>query len=89
MSIYCGQTAGWIKMPLGMEVYLGPGHTVLMGPSSKGAQHSSPLCGPCLLCPNNRPSQLLLSDELLFYDLQTDDRLDENNFYLCMLRAPD
>ena len=24
-----GQTAGWIKMPLGMEVGLGPGHIVL------------------------------------------------------------
>jgi len=27
--VYCGQTAGWIKMPLGMEVGLGPGHIVL------------------------------------------------------------
>jgi len=27
----CGQTAGWIKMPLGMEVVLGPGHIVLDG----------------------------------------------------------
>jgi len=32
--IYCGQTAGWIKMPLGTEVDLGPGHTVLDGASS-------------------------------------------------------
>jgi len=23
--VYCGQTAGWIKMPLGTEVGLGPG----------------------------------------------------------------
>jgi len=29
--VYCGQTAGWIKMALGMEVGLGPGHTVLDG----------------------------------------------------------
>ena len=29
--IYCGQTAAWIKMPLGMEVGLGPGHIVLDG----------------------------------------------------------
>jgi len=28
---YCGQTAWWIKMPLGMEVGLGPGHIVLHG----------------------------------------------------------
>ena len=26
--IYCGQTAPWIKMPLGMEVGLGPGRIV-------------------------------------------------------------
>jgi len=27
--VYCGQTAGWIKMALGMAVGLGPGHIVL------------------------------------------------------------
>jgi len=27
--VYCSQTAGWIKMPLGTEVGLGPRHTVL------------------------------------------------------------
>ena len=29
--VYCGQTAGWIKMPLGVEVGLCPGHIVLHG----------------------------------------------------------
>ena len=29
--VYCGQRTGWIRMPLGMEVGLGPGHTVLDG----------------------------------------------------------
>ena len=29
--VYCGLTAGWIKIPLGMEVGLGPGHIVLDG----------------------------------------------------------
>ena len=29
--MYCGQTAGWIKMLLGMEVGFGPGHIVLDG----------------------------------------------------------
>ena len=29
--VYCRQTAGWIKMPLGMEVGLGPGDIVLDG----------------------------------------------------------
>jgi len=27
--VYCGQTAGWIKMPLGMDVGLRPGRIVL------------------------------------------------------------
>jgi len=27
--VCCGQTAGWIKMPLGREVGLSPGHFVL------------------------------------------------------------
>jgi len=29
--VYCGQTAGWMKMALGMEVGLGPDHIVLDG----------------------------------------------------------
>ena len=29
--VYCGQTVGWIKMSLGMEVGLGPGDIVLDG----------------------------------------------------------
>ena len=29
--LYCRQTVGWIKMKLGMEVGLGPGHIVLDG----------------------------------------------------------
>jgi len=29
--VYCGQTAGWIKTPLGTEVDLGSGHFVLDG----------------------------------------------------------
>ena len=29
--VYCGQTAGWIKMPLGSEVRLGSGDIVLDG----------------------------------------------------------
>ena len=40
--VYCGQMAGWIKMALGMEVSLGPGHIVLDGdpapPSPKRRQ---------------------------------------------------
>jgi len=39
--VCCGQTVGWIKMPFGTEVGLGPGHVVLDGdpaPPRKGAQ---------------------------------------------------
>jgi len=34
--VYCGQTAIWIKMALGMEVGLGPGHIVLASLPKKG-----------------------------------------------------
>jgi len=33
--MYCGQTAGWIKMALGMEVGLGPVHTVQDGDTAR------------------------------------------------------
>jgi len=61
--VYCGQTAGWIKMPLGTKVGLNPGRIVLDGdPASPRMGHNSPpLFCPCLLWPNGRPSQLLLS----------------------------
>jgi len=40
--VYCGQTVGWIRMPLGMVVGIGQGHFVLDGnpaapPQKKGA----------------------------------------------------
>jgi len=51
---YCGQTAGCIKMPLGMEVGLGLRDIVLDGdpalPPPKGAQ--SPIFGQYPLWPN-------------------------------------
>jgi len=52
--VYCGQKVGWIKMKLGKEVRLGPGHIVLDGDPAhrlpKG--HSPPIFDPCLLWPN-------------------------------------
>jgi len=61
--VYCGGTLGWIKMPLGTEVDLGPGDTVLDGIQlAHGKGHNSaPFLGPCLLWPNGRPFQQLLS----------------------------
>jgi len=41
--IYCGQTAGWMKTPLGTEADLGPGHIVLdRDPAPPQKRHSSP-----------------------------------------------
>ena len=37
---YCGQTAGCIKMPLGMEVRLNPGDCFRWGPTSPPKRHS-------------------------------------------------
>jgi len=39
-QVYCGQTAGWIKMPLGMEVNLGSGNIVRWGCSFPRKVHS-------------------------------------------------
>ena len=51
--VCCGQTAGWIKMPLGMEVGFGPGHIMLDGDSHPTPKKGQPptFC-PCLLWPN-------------------------------------
>jgi len=54
--VYCGQTAGWIKMTLGMKAGLGPGHIVLDGDPAplpkikKGPE--PPIFGQFLLRPN-------------------------------------
>jgi len=66
--VYCGQTVGWIRIPLRTEVGLDPGNIVLDGdpaPPWKGTQQPPTfvvyrrrhLCvhinhGPCLLWPN-------------------------------------
>ena len=56
---YCGQTVGRIKMKLGMQIGLGPGHNVLDGnpalPPIKG--RSPPIIGPHLLRPNGGTDQ--------------------------------
>ena len=52
--LYCGQTAGCIKMPLGMEVGISPGDFVLDGdpaPTPKRAE-PHPIFGPRLLWRN-------------------------------------
>ena len=64
--VYCGQTVGWIKMPLGTELGVGPVHIVLdeHGAPPKKAQHPHfSTFRPTSIVgrPNSRPSQLLLS----------------------------
>ena len=38
IHVYCGQTARWIKMALGMKVGLSPGHIVLDGDAAPAPQ---------------------------------------------------
>jgi len=61
--VYCGQMAGWMKMPLGTEVELGPGHIVLDGIPlpAKEAQQPPPLFSAHIYCSHGRRSQLLLN----------------------------
>ena len=50
--LYCGQTAGWIKMALGMEVGLNPGDFVLDGdPAPYPKRGGAP--------PNFRPTSIV------------------------------
>jgi len=41
---YCGQTAGWIKMPLRRAVGLGPGNVVLDGDLAPPKGGTDPIC---------------------------------------------
>jgi len=63
--VCCGQTAGWIKMPLGTDADLGPGQLVLDGdPAPPPRKHSSHLFLAHIYCGKQSP----ISDtaELLF-----------------------
>jgi len=55
MLVYCGQTVGWIKMPLGIKVGLGPCHIVLDQDPAPLSQTGTapPIFGPYLLWPNS------------------------------------
>jgi len=56
VHVYCGQTAGWIKIVLGTEVGLSPGDLVVLdgdpAPSPKRGRAPSPIVGPFLSWPN-------------------------------------
>jgi len=49
VHVYCGQTAGWIKMALGTEVGLGPVDFVRWGPTPVRTERL--IIRPCLLWP--------------------------------------
>jgi len=60
--VYRGQMAGWMKMPLGTEVDLGPRHIVLDGiPVLRERGTAASLFSAHVYCGHGRPSQLLLS----------------------------
>jgi len=62
VHVYCGQTAGWMKMPFGTEVDLGPGHIVLDGvPALRERGTAAALFSAHVCCGHGRPSQLLPS----------------------------
>jgi len=79
--VYCGQTVGWIKMPLDMEVGQGPVDVILDGdsaPPRKGAQQP-PTFRPTLLW-HGRPSQQLQSVVAQDCDIQTDRQTDRPRY---------
>jgi len=57
--VYCGQTAGWIKMKRDTQVGLGPGHIVLDGDQAPLPKNGPqpPIFGSCLLWPNGWKDQ--------------------------------
>jgi len=63
---HCGHMAGWIKMPLSMEVGLDADDFVLDGdrasPLKRG--HSPTTFGPCLLWPNCWMIKMILGTEV-------------------------
>jgi len=55
--VCCGQMAGLVKMPLGTEIGIGPGHIVLHGDPSPQKRAQPPIFVPCLLWPNGWTDQ--------------------------------
>ena len=61
VHVYCSQTAGWQKTPLGTEVYLGPDHIVLEGVPAlleRGTAAEQPPLSAHVYYGHGRPSQL-------------------------------
>jgi len=59
--VYCGQTAGWMKTPLGTEVDLVTGNIVLdVAPAVRERGTAAPPLFAHVYCGHGRPFQLLL-----------------------------
>jgi len=66
VTVYCGQTVGWIKMPLGTEVGLGPGDIVLewdLAPTSERGTAAPSAFRPMSIVAKRSP--ILATTELL------------------------
>jgi len=62
VHVYCAETAGWMKTPLGTEVDLGPGNIVLDGvPALRKRGTAASLFSAHVYYVHGRPSQLLVS----------------------------
>ena len=57
--VSCGQTAGWMKTPLGTDVDLGPGHIVLDGVPAAHERGTA--------APSFRPMSIVATAELLLF----------------------
>ena len=77
---YCGQMAGWMKTPLGMQVDLCGGHIVLDGFLALRERGTAPppVLGPCLLWPR---SPISATAELLLQFTRKERKRKEE--YLC------
>jgi len=66
--LHCGQTVGWIRVPLGMEVVLGPSDIVLDGDVAPPTQRVTAALpnyfGPSLLWPNGCMDRMPLGTEV-------------------------
>jgi len=66
VDVYCGQTFGRMKLPLGTEVNIGPGDVVLDGVAASPPKRvtAPPVVGSCLLSPNGWMDKTPLGTEV-------------------------
>jgi len=79
MLVYCGQTIGWIKVPLGVEVGLGPGHIALDGDPAPASQKggTAPDYWPMSIVAKQSP--ISATDELLLHFVHSSSMRTQSN----------